>query len=247
MVVIQLQDGNLWVHSPVGLDASLKKALAKLGKVAYVVSPNYEHLKFASQWAREYPDAKMWACPGLPERMPEISWAGEIPSGIRPSSWKRDNSKVLVNKVEVSYCWDLDEIQPLHIDVEVNPATGKAFFNEVVFYHKPSQTLITTDFFWNYPQPDGIPNSNIPNSPVYDWELAPKLDSIPIKSRIFFFAMNRLYLPIYKNVMIQDKSKFQELIQFIINDWEATTLIPAHGDLIRGRSVIQDALRKQLC
>jgi len=47
--------------------------------------------------------------------------------------------------------------------------------------------------------------------------------------------------------MIQDKSKFQELIQFIINDWEATTLIPAHGDLIRGRSVIQDALRKQLC
>ena len=251
MTVIQLQDGknSLWVHSPVGLDAPLKEALAKLGTVRYVVSPNYEHLKFAPQWATEYPEAHMWGCPGLAERMPEINFAGEIPERIRPSGWKRDNSDedvVLANEVQLENCWDLEEIQPLHIDMEVNPLSGKPFFNEVVFYHKSSQTLITTDLYWNYPQPDGTPNSNLPNSPVYDWELAPALESIPLKSRAFFFAMNRLYLPIYKDVMVRDKTAFQKIIDFIVNDWESTTLIPAHGDLVRGRSVIQDVLKKQL-
>jgi len=148
MVVVQLQTPNnqdkpdLWIHSPVGLDAPLKAALATLGRVKYVVSPNYEHLKFAPQWAQEYPDAQMWGCPGLVERMPDIQWAGEIPNGIRPSSWTTgDNNKVQ----QLENCWDLNEIEPLHINVEVNPATGTPFFNEVIFFHKPSQTLITTD------------------------------------------------------------------------------------------------------
>ena len=51
MTVVELpsssKDGkpDLWVHSPVGLDGPLKKAVSKLGNVKYVVSPNYEHLK----------------------------------------------------------------------------------------------------------------------------------------------------------------------------------------------------------
>jgi hypothetical protein len=84
------------------------------------MSPNYEHLKFAEQWSKEYPDAFMWGCPGLAERMPEIDWAGEIPSGLfRPSeSDQLDN------------CWDFDTIVPLHLDMEVNPFTKRPFFNE---------------------------------------------------------------------------------------------------------------------
>ena len=41
---------DLWVHSPVGLDGPLLKAISELGNVKYVVSPNYEHVKFAPQW-----------------------------------------------------------------------------------------------------------------------------------------------------------------------------------------------------
>jgi Domain of unknown function (DUF4336) len=269
MVVIQLSSSgsssnkdscDLWVHSPVGLDPPLQEALDKLGTVKYVISPNYEHLKFAPEWAKAYPDAYFWACPGLVERMPEINFAGEIPHHIRPSSWttidnnmnnnnrKEEDRTVVVasSTLHLDKCWDLEEIQPLHIDVEVNPATGKPFFNEVIFYHKPSQTLITTDLFWNYPQPDGIPNSNLKESPVYNWELAPSLDSIPLGSRAFFFAMNRLYLPLYKNIMVTDKDKYRKIVNFIVNNWEATTLIPAHGDLIRGQKIIQQVLTKQL-
>jgi hypothetical protein len=55
MTVIELPSSSkdskpdLWVHSPVGLDGPLKDALAKLGTVKYVVSPNYEHLKVSLQ------------------------------------------------------------------------------------------------------------------------------------------------------------------------------------------------------
>lgn len=45
MAVVKLPDGSLWVHSPVDLDKPLKEALASLGPVGHIVSPNYEHVK----------------------------------------------------------------------------------------------------------------------------------------------------------------------------------------------------------
>jgi hypothetical protein len=72
MTVVQLQsnDGGssspeLVVHSPVGLDPPLIQSLELLGRVAHVISPNYEHVKYAHQWAEQYPNAKMWGCPGM--------------------------------------------------------------------------------------------------------------------------------------------------------------------------------------
>lgn len=89
-------------------------------EVKYVVSPNYEHLKFAEQWSKEYEDANMWGCPGLAARIPEIDFAGEIPNGFF--------GQMLGPKLE--NCWDFDTIVPLHLDIEVNPFSKKPFFNE---------------------------------------------------------------------------------------------------------------------
>ena len=47
--VVKLSDGSLWVHSPVRLDPELKTALDALGPVKHIVTPNYEHNKFAPQ------------------------------------------------------------------------------------------------------------------------------------------------------------------------------------------------------
>lgn len=245
MTVIKLENGDLWIHSPVSLDAPLKKALEKLGTVKYVVSPNYEHLSFATQWANAYPDAFMWGCPGLSEKMPEISWEGEIPEGIRPLSWKRKG--LTCNQVNLENCWNMKEVQPLHLNIEINPATGKPFFNEVIFYHEPSRTLITTDLFWNYPQPDGVPNSHLDDVAVKAWELAPRVESIPFLARVFFFGMNNLYLPFYKNVMVKkSRSEYETIAKFLTEELEIDTLVPAHGDLVRGQSAIRTVLRRQL-
>ena len=49
MVVLRLSDGSIWVHSPVDVDDDLAAALAELGEVKHIVTPNYEHTKFAQQ------------------------------------------------------------------------------------------------------------------------------------------------------------------------------------------------------
>ena len=49
MAVLRLSDGSVWVHSPVELDDTLAAALDELGPVKHIVSPNYEHTKYARQ------------------------------------------------------------------------------------------------------------------------------------------------------------------------------------------------------
>ena len=102
MTVIRLQpsssssssddgDGDLVVHSPVFLDPPLVEALSGLGNVAHVISPNYEHVKYAKMWADFYPEARVWGCPGLAEREPGVRWTGEIPRGARPPGFFADD------------------------------------------------------------------------------------------------------------------------------------------------------------
>ena len=55
---------QLWIHSPVSLTEELVEVLEGLGDVKWVVSPNYEHVKYAREWAERYKDAVMVACPG---------------------------------------------------------------------------------------------------------------------------------------------------------------------------------------
>jgi hypothetical protein len=165
MTVVRLQSAaasgdavsELVVHSPVGLDLPLIESLEKLETVAHVISPNYEHVKYASQWAGQYPSAKMWGCPGLMEREPNMRWTGEVPFGARPLRFAKKDATEEAGKSN-GEMWDWEELHLLHIDTEVNQFTGRPFFNEVVFYHAPSKTLLVTDLYWNYPRGDGVTN-----------------------------------------------------------------------------------------
>jgi len=186
---------DLLIHSPVFLDGPLRNAVDRLGTVRHIISPNYEHVKYAKMWGEAYADAYMWGCPGLAEREPDVRWSGELPYGCRPPGYG-----------SAAECpegmWDWNDVQPFHVDVEVNPFTGNAFFNEVVFYHSASNTLLTTDTYWNYPKGDGITNSNYgslkerlrvttgrsDNGVSGDedfgvWELAPEVENVPLTSR----------------------------------------------------------------
>ena len=233
MTVVQLENKMLWVHSPVGLDLKLQEALKSLGTVKYIVSPNYEHLKYAAEWHKAYPDAFMWGCPGLMEKLPDIEWEGEILASALNKDTEDSNYE---------NCWDFSIITPLHADMEVNPFTGKPFFNEVVFYHRPSKTLMTTDLYWNYPDPNGVPNSHLGGN---EWELAPSVDSIPLGSRLWKKGMDKVYLPFYKNFMVKDKGRYDKMVDVILNEWDVKTVIPAHGDIIREDDV-DKVLRKHL-
>ena len=131
--VVKLKSGELWIHSPIDLDEKTKSEIDKIGTVKHVVSPNYEHLKYAKQWKRAYPNAILWACPGLKEKK-----KGEIPY-----------DKDLGETKEWKEMW-IDEFEMVHWDCESILSTP--FFNEVSFVHKESKCLMVTDVYWNYPQ-----------------------------------------------------------------------------------------------
>ena len=261
MTVIKQQNGDLIVHSPVGIDPPLIRSLEELGKVKHVISPNYEHVKYANQWAEQYPNANIWGCPGLMERETNVRWTGEVPFGARPPAFHNGgNNQSSDDEKKHQDMWDWDELQPLHIDTEVNPFTGKSFFNEVIYYHTASKTLLMTDLWWNYPKSDGTTNGQIwdtlpsvgdktKNEDFGPWELAPSVGKIPFGSVAWKFMMDKIFYPFYMNFMVKSdkRQSFYDIARFITRrggngGWEVETIIPAHGDVVRGKAVCTKVL-----
>lgn len=178
--------GGLLVHSPVALDAPLKAALAELGPVEHVVAPNYEHVKYAASWRAAFPDATLWGCPGLAEKEPDVPVDRELAGDEAPAEWGG----------AVDVCW---------FDCEHNPFTRKPFFNEVVFLHAPSGTLVVTDVFWSYPE-----------------------EGLPLGSRAWKFGMDDIYLPFYKRFMIRDAARFEAAKRRVLG-WDFDRVLPCHG------------------
>lgn len=143
MAVIRLPDGALWVHSPVELDDELRAALAELGPVRHVVTPNTEHQKYAADWIRAYPDAISYACPGLRERKPEVGWTRSVGGPADPPPE-----------------WDTGVLDLCWVGAERVPLIGsEPFFSEVVFFHRPSRVFVCSDLYWNYPSGPDVPFS----------------------------------------------------------------------------------------
>lgn len=118
MVVARLRDGNLWIYSPLVASSLLIQELNKLGNVAYVLSPNKIHNQGLESFAEAYPNAKIYASPGLPERCPELKF-----------------SAVLGNAPETEWREEIDQVC----------TAGNHFFSEVVCLHRASKTLIVAD------------------------------------------------------------------------------------------------------
>jgi len=120
--VIQLGDGGVFVHSPSRLTPELQEAVTALGPVRGVVAPNRFHHLFIAEWRDAFPDAHVAIAPGLPAKRKDLA---DLPllADDAPDIWSSD----------------LDQ----HV-VEGIPTMG-----EVVFLHRASRTLITTDLAFN--------------------------------------------------------------------------------------------------
>jgi uncharacterized protein DUF4336 len=125
MTVIQLRDGGLLLHSPVRLDPELRAALDRLGPVRAVVAPNRHHHLFAADYPTGYPDARLYAAPGLPQKRPDLKFAEEL-SDIAPALWRAE--------------------------LEQHLFRGAPYMNEVVFFHPATRTVVFTDLVFNVPR-----------------------------------------------------------------------------------------------
>ena len=215
-------------------------------------------------------------------RVLDVKWTGELPFGARPPGFCNNTDQAALldtsRMVEqgsndsrssgsdiVTEMWDWDILQPIHIDAEINPFTRQSFFNEVIFYHRPSKTLLTTDIYWNYPENDGVTNGQLSRTMMEEdnddededfgvWELAPNIinDAIPTGSRLWGkVGMDRLFRPFYNNFMIRHDKRhtFIDIVDYMTscgdgNGWDVETIIPCHGDIIRGRLLCRKVLNR---
>ena len=127
MTVVRLAGGGLWCHSPVAPDAALFAAIDALGPVRHLVSPNKLHYAHIAAWKQRYPDAIAWASPGVRERAAsqriEVAFEADLGDAAEPA-------------------W-IAELDQLHF-------RGSRVFEEVVFLHRASATLILTDLIENF-------------------------------------------------------------------------------------------------
>jgi hypothetical protein len=118
MTVVRFDDGRLWIHSPVRFDETVADQLRGLGSVAWIVAPNRAHHLFARHAQRMFPPAALYGAPGLAAKRPDLAGLIELGDSV-PPEWERDLDQVVIR--------------------------GIPFVNEVVWFHKASQTLIMTD------------------------------------------------------------------------------------------------------
>ena len=55
--------------------------------------------------------------------------------------------------------------------------------------------------------------------------------------------MDKSFAPFSMNFMVKDQPGIQEIAKYIFEEWNPTTVIPAHDDVIRGRTLIQNVLQ----
>jgi hypothetical protein len=119
MTVIRLDDGGLFVHSPVELTAALEAAVLAVGEPRHLVAPNKLHHLFMAEWAQRFPHADVYGAAGVAARLPGIA--------VKP----------------------LDQVPPWRDEIDQLTFAGSAIMEELVFFHRASRTLLVADLIEN--------------------------------------------------------------------------------------------------
>ena len=118
MAVARLSDGSTWIWSPVKLTRKLENEVEAIGPVRHIVSPNKIHHLFLKEWADRWPEARLYAPPGLASKKSDLHFDAEL-GDEADSAWATDIDQVIFR--------------------------GSLALEEVVFFHRQSRTAIICD------------------------------------------------------------------------------------------------------
>jgi len=125
MAVVRLSDGSAWVWSPVALSDDLCNSVDAIGPVRHIVSPNKIHHLFLAEWGERWPEARVYAPPGLAQKRPDLRFDAELGDDPDPA-WKADIDQVIFH--------------------------GSLAMEEVAFFHHASRTVIICDLIQRHPE-----------------------------------------------------------------------------------------------
>lgn len=205
MAVVKLSNGEgAWIWSPTKYSKQLASEIEEVvgGPVAHIVSPNKLHHLNLKEWSEQYPEARVYAPPGLKGR--------RVVQGV---VFTDD----LGDKPNKALAADFDQVV----------FRNRMFMEEVVFFHKESQTALFCDLIQRY-QPceaeglkglkrriDGLVGD--PGGTPREW--------------VWSFWLG--------------KAKVQEASHVVVDRWQPRRLLIAHGECVHSNAadVIGRALK----
>ena len=124
MAAIRLKNNGLFIWSPIALTPALKSQIDSLGEVSCLISPNLLHHLYLGEWKAAYPQARLFASPGLRRRRKDLAFDDDLRDAPDPL-WADEIDQVLLH--------------------------GSFALTEAIFFHRSSRTAIFTDTLQNFP------------------------------------------------------------------------------------------------
>ena len=124
-VVIRLDDGSLFILSPIQLTPDIRGDIDLLGVVKYLVSPNHLHHLYLGDWSQAYPDARLYASPRLAPKRKDLTFYKTLSTDTPEPEWAGQIDQCIFG-------------------------SGKGWFDEIVFFHRASYTIIFTDMVMDF-------------------------------------------------------------------------------------------------
>ena len=127
MTIIRLANGKLLLVDPIPFADELKQEIDALGEVDTILAPNRYHHLYVNIWSSHYPQARVLAAPGLPERVHTLKYDAII---------------------------DAQSMAPLADEIQWLLFDAMPILNEIILLHRASRSLIVTDIAFNIQQTD---------------------------------------------------------------------------------------------
>lgn len=124
MCVVRLDDGDLWVTSPVTLPYESLGEVVALGPVAHLLAPTPRHHWRLETWHRLFPDAALWSCALGPATLGRRALPATRLADLPPPQWSGQ----------------IDQVR-----------YGGVGFEEFTFLHRASGTLLVEDMLQEHP------------------------------------------------------------------------------------------------
>lgn len=122
-IIVRLDNGSLWVWSPIRLSAELRRQVDALGPVAHLISPNKLHHLFLQDWLDAYPQTRLWGPATSIKKRPDLAFQEPL-TDTAPPDWAG----------EIDQVW----------------FRGNPFIDEIEFFHRASATAMITDLSQNF-------------------------------------------------------------------------------------------------
>lgn len=125
MTITRLDDGGLWIASPVPCSYEDLCKVTALGSVRHLLSPTPRHRWRLESWHTLFPAAALWSCKVGPATLGRRTLPAGLLSDVAPPAW----------------AGQLDQVR--------YPGRG---FEETTFHHRKSGTLLLEDIVQAHPR-----------------------------------------------------------------------------------------------